>query len=205
VDLNLHDGYVYTRKLDLDIKQQRKNAHAIEKYVSAKYSSFPTTYPGGSSTTKYYSYYNYLTLGFVGMNKLYHTIQETFNACNTHAWNGNPPDQEYYIQCWLNYYKKGEFIDWHGHLTPESRGWHGFYCVDVEPNSSTTYRLNGKELEIKSEDNLLVIGKSIDDVHRSSEWLEDKPRITVAFDISPVKNFDGVYEKDGRVHCWIPL
>jgi hypothetical protein len=208
MDLKLYEDYIYTRKLDLDTEQQRKNAHSIHDHLVDKYFDHPPTYNGGSSVTKYYGYYNYLTYAFPEMQKLFTNIRETFNAANNHAWNGNPPDNEYYIQCWLNYYEKGEFIDWHGHLLPEARGWHGFYCVDVEPNSSTTYKLNGKQIEIKSEDNLIVIGKSIDDLHRSSEWLENKPRITIAFDISPIKNFDGLDEcknEMGKIFHWIPL
>lgn len=208
MDLKLYEDYLYTRKLDLDLSQQRENAHKVHDWIMKKYEGYPSTHPGGSHVTKYYAYYNYLAMTLDGMPTLFNVIKETFNSCNNHAWGGNPPDKEYVIQCWLNYYSKGEFIDWHGHLSAEARAWHGFYCLDVEPNSSTTYRLDGKEVEIKSEDNLLVIGKSINDKHRSSEWNEDKPRITIAFDVSPVSSlnscFTGENEK-GKTHYWIPL
>ncbi len=173
-----------------------------------EYKHHPSTYPTGSHATQYYAYYNYLAISLNGMPSLFNTIKETFNACNNHAWGGNPPDTEYVIQGWLNYYNKGEFINWHTHQRPEVKGWHGFYCLDVEPNSFTTYKLEEKEVEIKSEDNLLVIGKSVNEMHRSSLWNEDKPRITIAFDITPVRCINSIFtgeNEKGKLHYWIPL
>lgn len=208
MDIKLHDGYIYTRGLDLDIEQQRSNAHDINEYLIQKFVDHPPTYPDGSFVTKYYAYYNYFTLGAApGMTKLFHNIRETFIQCNAHAYNGNPPDNEYYIQCWLNYFRKGESFNWHTHLDEGARSWSGYYCVDVKPNSSTTYMIDDKEVEIESEDNLLVMANS-NIVHRTSEWKEDKPRITLAFDINPIKNFTiPKYKKDKQenLHYWIPL
>lgn len=210
MDLKLYDDYLYTRKLDLDLSVQQKNARIIQRHLTKEYDSHPATYFGkSSSTTKYYGYYNYLMMPLSGMTQLFNNIRETFVACNNHNWNNNPPDNEYYIQCWLNYYNKGEYIDWHSHFKTESRSWHGFYCVDVEPDSSTFYRVGDRELEVKSEDNLLVIGKSCGDMHRSSEWMQDKPRITIAFDISPCNMTTGflgnVKNDKENIHYWIPL
>lgn len=210
-DLNLYNNFVYTKPLDLDLSQQQKNAHDIRNYLNEKYLDYPSTYYGesASSVSKYYAYYNYLMMPCAGMSKLFNNIRDTFIDCNNHAYDGNPPDTEYYIQCWLNYYNTGEFIDWHSHLTPQARSWHGFYCVDVEPNSSTQYRHGIDEFEIKSKNNMLVIGKSCDDMHRSSDWMEEKPRITVAFDIVPWQNTTGflgkIKNENGNLHYWIPL
>jgi hypothetical protein len=113
------------------------------------------------------------------------------------------------MQAWLNVYRTGEFIDWHSHWPAEFESWHGFYCVDVEPNSSTTYRLFGKipekdDIVVTSQDNLLVISRSDGDYHRSSEWNNpDKPRITVAFDIIPMSK---LYERRNyEKNHWIPI
>jgi hypothetical protein len=67
--------------------------------------------------------------------------------------------------------------------------------------------IDDKEVEIESEDNLLVMANS-NIIHRTSEWKEDKPRITLAFDINPIKNFTiPKYKKDKqeKLHYWIPL
>ena len=208
---SLYNNFVYTKQLDLDLSQQQKNAHDIYNYLTNEYSNNSSTYYGKSTSlfTKYYAYYNYLMMPCLGMTKLFNNIRDTFIDCNNHAYNNNPPDTDYYIQCWLNYYNKGEFIDWHSHLTKEARSWHGFYCVDVEPNSSTYYRHGIDKFEIKSKNNLLVIGKSCDDEHRSSEWTEERPRITVAFDIVPWQNTTGfpgkIKNETGNLHYWIPL
>ena len=184
------------------------NANEIRDWLLSEFEGFPPTYPGGSHVTKYYAYYNYLMMTFPGMTDLFHNIRETFHTCNHIVWDGNPPNREYFIQAWLNYYTKGEKINWHNHLPAEADAWHGFYCVDVEPNSHTSYKIHNDQLDVKSEDNLLVMGRSGDDYHRSSDWNEDKPRITIAFDISPVKNFTGCVHyrnEKGRIHYWIPI
>ena len=94
------------------------------------------------------------------------------------------------MQSWLNYYRKGDFIDWHSHSPPSVGSWHGFFCLDVEPGSFTSYKWpndperEGLIIDVQSQNNLMVMGLSNGDHHRSSEWLfEDRPRITVAFDI----------------------
>jgi hypothetical protein len=92
---------------------------------------------------------------------------------------------------------------------PEYESWHGFYCIDVEPDSYTTYRVFGRvpekdDIVIHSKDNLLVISKSDGDFHRSSKWEnEDKPRITVAFDIIPSHKL--VEGNHVSLNHWIPI
>jgi hypothetical protein len=49
---------------------------------------------------------------------------------------------------------------------------------------------DGVELTIPSKEGLLVIGRSNGDLHKSSEWLGDKPRVTLAFDISPIESIN---------------
>jgi hypothetical protein len=94
----------------------------------------------------------------------------------------------------LNVYRKGESIGWHGHQTPNYNAWHGFVCVDTEPESYTSYRWpNNKErdnliLDVPSKDGLIVLGLSNGDIHRSSEWqIAERNRVTIAFDIVPSK------------------
>ena len=57
-------------------------------------------------------------------------------------------------------------------------------------------------VKIESKDNLLVIGKSDNDKHRSSVWNQDTPRITIAFDILPVSS---IYKEFNTLNHWIPI
>jgi len=98
-------------------------------------------------------------------------------------------DTPYVLKSWMNVYRKGDKVSWHAHWPPEQKVWHGFYCVNVGKNeSATNYKIPGiKEIvNIPSVDGLLVVGKSDDDRHSSTEWQGDKPRVTLAFDIIPM-------------------
>jgi hypothetical protein len=205
VDIKLHNDYVYTRRLDLNLAEQQYAARTMYEYIMTNFTSnCETDYNKGTApqTTSLYAQYNYFLYPIPGLHKLFEKIKETFHACHS-------AKEPFYVQAWLNVYRAGEFIDWHSHWPAEFESWHGFYCVDVEPDSSTTYRLFGKipeqdDIVVPSQDNLLVMSRSDGDHHRSSEWNNlDKPRITVAFDIIPVSELynRGNYEKNH----WIPI
>ena len=138
----------------------------------------------GSKTTASFKQYNLLSFPIKSFQTLYHEIVSVIKPCL--------PDEIHVIQCWLNVFRDGEFIDWHHHWKPEYRVVHGFYCVNVTP-SFTEYRfkhLPEETLKVTSKEGLLVFGKSDGDEHRSSPWSDvSKPRITIAFDITPVSTF----------------
>ena len=147
-------------------------------------------------STDLYEKYNYLMYPSNEVHKLYTEIKTAFDSVK------DDPNKKYYIQCWLNYYNKGDFIDWHSHWEKEKETWHGFYCLDCEP-SFTSYKLpNIKDnINIFSEDNLMVISKSDGDEHRTWPWESDKPRLTIAFDIVP---YEYLNYKQWTNH-WMPI
>jgi hypothetical protein len=125
------------------------------------------------------------------IHDLYYSISAAFYLCLEDFY-GFKTNKKYFIQCWLNIFKKDEFIDWHKHQPIENEAWHGFVCVDTEPDSFTTYSWpndssrKGLLLDIPSKDGLIVMGLSNGDRHKSSKWVvEGRPRITIAFDIVP--------------------
>ena len=125
--------------------------------------------------------------------------------------------EQYMIQCWLNFYRKGEFIDWHRHWPMDAKGYHGFLCVSCEP-SKTTYRLPAKHgvqipteliektewetVDVESKNGLLVLSESAGDMHRTWPWeFHDRDRITIAFDIVPKPHFN----PEAWLNHWVPL
>jgi hypothetical protein len=205
VDIKLHNDYVYTTQLDLDLADQRHSARLMYEYIASNFSpNGKTDYPiKSTTTTKLYAQYNYFMYPNPGSHELYEKIKETFYKCL------GPSKEKFYMQAWLNVYRTGEFIDWHGHWPAEFESWHGFYCVDVEPDSFTTYRVFGRipeqeDIVVPSRDNLLVMSRSDGDVHRSSEWTNpNKARITIAFDIVPMsKLYD---RKNYEPNHWVPI
>ena len=147
-------------------------------------------------TTELYVNYNLLLHPFPGFHDLFTCIKNMFNDLND-------TKENYYLQSWLNIYKKGDFIDWHKHWEPEAKAWHGFYCVSVPEKSATLYKIPNEEniFCIESEENLLVMGKSDGDLHRSTENTSNKDRITIAFDIVPENQI--IPHK--LINHWIPL
>jgi hypothetical protein len=204
----IYHNYVHTKNLNLNLEEIRTSCDYMHALVSKNFVVLEKTgnqlleeqlkpYWGNApASTRSYGSYNLLLFPYNGFHKLYEEIRTTFREI--------VPEGNYYIQCWLNSYKKGEFIDWHGHWQSEYISWHGFYCVDVEP-SKTTYRIQGfPDLEVNSEDDLLVLSPSGKDEHRTWPWHDEtRPRITIAFDIVPGEFLDPT-EKHNFNH-WIPI
>tara|TARA_B100000780_G_scaffold143026_2_gene100090 strand:- start:16777 stop:17373 length:597 start_codon:yes stop_codon:yes gene_type:complete len=184
MDTTLHKNYITTAKLNLDIDKIKNSCYALSNIIINEFTETDHGYEDETAkapiTTKVHDQYNLFTYNLEGFHPLYFKIQELFRQVNTDA-------DEYYIQCWLNLYKQGDFINWHNHSDYGEGSWHGFYCIDCEP-SKTSYRLpNVKDIvDIDSENNLLVINKSDGDWHRTWPWeFADRDRITIAFDIVP--------------------
>ena len=218
------DG-LYTADCDLDLNLLKSSCLELEKFITVQFDKRISEYPGKSTeTTKLFAQYNLCLYPYPMIHELYWTIHTMFHTCITNHYGGRI-DDKFIMQCWLNVYKKGEYIDWHAHTGgPILKAWHGFFCVDVEPNSSTFYKWDNDitrkdlEIEVNSKNNLIVMGVCNGDKHKSSIWKNDTPRITIAFDIIPRKiiyeellmNYNGLYkvavQKDPRfLNHWIPI
>jgi hypothetical protein len=62
--------------------------------------------------------------------------------------------------------------------------FHGYYCVNAEP-SSTFYKIDrgDKVFENINKNNRLIVSET-GHPHGRDDWFEDKPRITIAYDIA---------------------
>jgi hypothetical protein len=198
MEIKTHENYVYTTQLNLNLPILVDSSYKLYDFVKHNFDGKPRGYVGGSTiTTELFNQYNALLYPLPQFHELYFGIREMFHTLNDN------PNENFYMQCWLNYYRTGDFIDWHDHWKPEFRSWHGFYCVSGK-GSYTTYKLppdHEKEVVIPTILNQIVLSKSDGDIHRSSEWNEDYPRITIAFDIVPsttIKVF-------ANPNHWIPV
>ena len=153
----------------------------VEKMLESVYDPSKSLSVYGSKSTANYTQYNLLTYPHI---HFFHFYQELKRVIKPEI-----PDEPHMIQCWLNVFRKGEFINWHNHWEKEFRAYHGFYCVNVKP-SYTEYMFHHHPrviYKVNSKEGLLVFGKSHNNQHRSSPWLDEgMPRITIAFDIIPV-------------------
>lgn len=115
---------------------------------------------------------------------------------------------DYYINGWFNldYVFKNDFKfspmvkpeNFHDHL--DGRGapdFHGYYCVNAEP-SKTFYRIDrGEDIFENVNKNNRAILSETGHPHGRDDWYDEKPRITIAYDIRP--------SKDGVGPNWIKL
>jgi hypothetical protein len=200
MEITILDNYIHTRDLSLDLDQIKKSCGKLENYVKENFKDNTEWYKDLSSpeSTNLFKSYNLFLYPLWGFHNLFTDIQSTFHEIR--KLNKISHDK-FYIQSWVNVYRKGQYIDWHDHWEPQFKAWHGFYCVDVG-DSSTTYKLmDNTIIDVRSRDNLLVLSKSDGDLHKSSEWNLDNPRITIAFDIVP----DYSINWDSNQNHWIPI
>jgi hypothetical protein len=176
------DDYLYSFQLDnIDNETLFNKCLVIENII------IQTTPPAekgwyGNLTSAKNQCYNLFTFPVKELNQLYDAMVKNITPLLD-------KDTSYVLKSWMNVYRKGDKVSWHQHWPPECKVWHGFYCVNVGENeSATNYKIpNIKEIiNVPSVDGLLVVGKSDDDKHSSTEWQGDKPRITLAFDIVPM-------------------
>jgi len=203
--LNLIENYLYTRQLDLDLPTLNKSVNTIYEYVKDRFAKGEDFNGQSQLKLELYSKYNLFMYPLPEVHKLYTEVRDTFHAANRHM-NSEEPYGDYFIQCWINYYHTGEYINWHGHWESKYKTWHGFFCLETEPESHTTYRIpnvNG-DIDVQSKNNLLVMGPSNGDLHRSSDWKNNYPRITLAFDIIPAQSLiDAGFHLN--TNHWLPL
>jgi len=171
-------NFLFSKMIQIDNKKLLENCLELEKYVIDKNGEQEISTLAGSYTTQNFSKYNFFSYHTQQTSDLLENIREVVKPLL--------PEKQYVIQCWLNVFKKGSFIDWHGHWESSARAYHGYYCVNVG-NSYTSYKIPPDiQYDVQNKNGLLVFGKSDGDKHKSSEWDEDFPRITIAFDLIPV-------------------
>jgi hypothetical protein len=192
----IHD-YIYLKKFNLNLQKLKNSSNILYNLVKNNFINNKKDYIKKSTlSTELFSSYNLLMYPLDEFYELYLEIQKTFQILNKNKEN-------HYIQCWLNYYQKNEFIEWHNHWKEQNESWHGFFCVDCEP-SITSYKLPNvvEQIDIHNKNNSLVLSKSDGDEHRTYPWeFDDRPRITIAFDIVPKKYI----RYDEWLNHWIPI
>lgn len=140
------------------------------------------------------------------IHKLFSALREmTIEACSYYGIDYQK--QAYMVQGWFN--TDGiadppinESSHYHDHLGGTGApNFHGYYCVDAEP-SFTYYKIGGQDAEVTeniNKNNRAILSET-GHPHGIGPWLFDKPRITIAYDISPVMHMSGA-----DLQHWVPL
>ncbi len=159
----------------------------------------------GADSSKPWEVYNTFLFPYPQFHDLFNAIRDTFHEAKV------IDNKKYYIQSWTNLFYKGECIGWHSHNQSEYCEYMtGYYCVDAEP-SVTTHRFIDTNVDYNHENkNGYVVftkmgKKHRHSIHRTWPWpYEDRPRITIAFEIL---SEEGIFEKypNEMYNHWIPL
>ena len=156
-----------------------------------------------STSTIKWEEYNAFQFYNIELHNLYLAVRQTVKeACVYYGIDYNK--QRYMIQSWfnINYNKKGK-LDWHDHGPEGAPFFHGYYCVSAEP-STTYYKINNNiEVENINKNNRLIVSE-MGHPHAMADWDWDGPRITIAYDIVPLKILLHNDEKIIQQH-WFPL
>ena len=100
---------------------------------------------------------------------------------------------QHYIHGWCNIFEKGDSIEWHSHCEKNLPNmYHGVFCVDPAGESFTEYRYNDTKEVYSSIKSIAGQGHFICDMiteHRSTQNESNEPRITIAFDIVDLSNY----------------
>lgn len=150
--------------------------------------------------------YNIFQFHNQSIRSLFNALRSmTIEACEYYKINFE--DQQYMLQGWFNTDGiKSPSLDkdshYHDHLGGTGvPNFHGYYCVDAEP-SSTFYKIGGHDglpFENINKNNRAILSET-GHPHGIGAWDESKPRITIAYDISPLGSMSGDLEQH-----WVPL
>lgn len=180
----LIDNYLYSQETtELNNDELFNECMRVEDFLIRAIQDPAPLQDYGCFTSANYNKYNLFNFHTKNINKLFGIFQKYIKPTLD-------KNEQYMIQCWLNVFREGQFIDWHAHWPAEHKVTHGYYCVNVG-DSITSYKFpsTGVEYDVSNKNGLLVFGESAGDFHKSSAWTDkSKERITIAFDILPIFN-----------------
>lgn len=151
-----------------------------------------------SVTTINWNKYNVFQMYNPNIHNLFKAVREmTIEACDHYGLNFDK--EQFMVQGWfnINYNHSGK-LDWHEHGGNGAPHFHGYYCVKAEP-SITHYRVFEKEIENNNKNNRAILSET-GHPHAMGDWDWDGPRITIAYDVIPLRLIPREWEQH-----WIPM
>lgn len=157
---------------------------------------------GSVSTTKWRQY-NVFQFHIPGVHSLFVAIREmVIEACTYYGLDFAA--QQYMVQGWFNINEKSNgLLGWHEHGAEGAPNFHGYYCVKAEP-SMTLYSVFGERKENFNRDNVAILSE-MGHPHTQTPWDWDGPRITIAYDVVPLRDVMSNKHKEEFEQHWIPL
>jgi len=155
------DHKLYRSQLIIDNKDEMVRQIHDSHFVHQMY------FPGDNSTWTY-KRYNFFGLSSPSLlfNKLFYELRDIVN--------NYVPEENKWMQCWLNYHHPDQVLDWHDHQWD----YHGYICID--PKDTTTVF---EGYEIDNEVGNIYIGPGYRRHKVVVNDFYEEPRVTLGFDI----------------------
>ena len=170
-------------------------------------------------TTQLSRYYNIFDKEFFGHDALRDLHRELRGVMKSAAkyYEIDYDDSQYMIHGWFNldFASSSEggvsplknMKHFHDHMGGEGAPvFHGYYCVNAEP-SITYYKIGGHDgipFENINKNNRAIVSET-GHPHGRDDWYDEKPRITIAYDIAPFKSSERDQIWADEMSNWIPL
>lgn len=154
----------------------------------------------GSISTMKWKQYNVFQFNLPGIHNLYSAVADMVKeACEYYEIDFK--EQQFMVQGWfnINYARVGK-LDWHEHGPDGAPNFHGYYAVQAEP--SETHYVIWDEYKVNINKNNRAVLSEMGHPHAMGDWTWDGPRITVAYDVIPLKGLIGNLSEEQH---WIPL
>ena len=163
----------------------KNNIKHFKKYADLAYERFKFSY-GNESSTAFYKYYNCVSL-LVGSPHYYKMFQDIFKIIRKYSNSKKP----LWFQCWLNYQKENNVLEWHNH--PDAL-FHGYISIDPK-NTETVF----ENYVVKNKIGSVYIGPSLNKHKVVNKKSYTDYRVTIAFDVIDEKTIKKLYKKYGEV------
>lgn len=186
LDNNLEEMYEY-----LEMKQDELIAGTLTEIPLEELSKYNKD---NGAATQLGKYYNVFTFQHPSVQTLKAALRDIMIEASEY-YGINFTESKFAIKGWFNYDPKTSGTSgvnplknerfFHDHMGGEGAPvFHGYYCVNAEP-SSTFYKINGDvPFENVNKNNRAIVSET-GHPHGRDDWYQDKPRITIAYDIAP--------------------
>jgi hypothetical protein len=154
----------------------------------------------GSISTMKWRQYNVFQFNLPEIHNLYSAVSEMVKeACEYYELDFKK--EQFMVQGWfnINHSNVGK-LDWHEHGPDGAPNFHGYYAVKAEP--SETHYVVWDQYKININTNNRAILSEMGHPHAMGDWKWEGPRITIAYDIIPLRGLVG--DMNAEQH-WIPL
>jgi hypothetical protein len=192
IDNDLDRLSTYLHKKYQEIESIPENEHAKKVFEESK-----------STSTIRWREYNVFQFNNEEIYNVFSAIKDLMlEACEYYEIDFK--SQKYMVQGWFNInHKNVGKLDWHDHGGPWAPNFHGYYSIKAEP-SSTWYKIggyDGEPYEVTNVDNVVLLSE-MGHPHAQGDWDWDGPRVTLAYDIVPLKM---LRVSSAQEQHWIPL